>query len=330
MKTKGAIRMRFSRHGGIYRSDVLFLYVSLDRSTAFRSGSAQALRTHRKFPRPTHRRDEFRPAIPQRVARQHCPSPLHRHYQIKSIAVSKGIIYHRTVNSLLTVCLTHRDNPKETVRQWMISARLWRANEQKVKAVHVWRPRRSRFGELVQWDTSEHDWLEGRGEKLYLIAMIDDATSRLFARFVRYDSTEENMKLLRSYVEKFGRPLAFYTDKASIFRTAEKHRRDEPGVEKDAVEMPSTQIGRALQELRIAWIAAHSPQAKGRVERNFATAQDRLVKGMRVAGVKTIEEANRYLDEDYLVWWEREMTGNLPTPTTPIAGWIRATTWRRL
>jgi len=219
---------------------------------------------------------------------------------------------------------------KETVRQWMISARLWRANEQKVKAVHVWRPRRSRFGELVQWDTSEHDWLEGRGEKLYLIAMIDDATSRLFARFVRYDSTEENMKLLRSYVEKFGRPLAFYTDKASIFRTAGKHRRDEPGVEKDAVEMPSTQIGRALQELRIAWIAAHSPQAKGRVERNFATAQDRLVKGMRVAGVKTIEEANRYLDEDYLVWWEREMTGNLPTPTTPIAGWIRATTWRRL
>ena len=219
---------------------------------------------------------------------------------------------------------------KETVRQWMISARLWRANEQKVKAVHVWRPRRSRFGELVQWDTSEHDWLEGRGEKLYLIAMIDDATSRLFARFVRHDSTEENMKLLRSYVEKFGRPLAFYTDKASIFRTAGKHRRDEPGVEKDAVEMPSTQIGRALQELRIAWIAAHSPQAKGRVERNFATAQDRLVKGMRVAGVKTIEEANRYLDEDYLVWWEREMTGNLPTPTTPIAGWIRATTWRRL
>jgi len=113
MKTKGAIRMRFSRHGGIYRSDVLFLYVSLDRSTAFRSGSAQALRTHRKFPRPTHRRDEFRPAIPQRVARQHCPSPLHRHYQIKSIAVSKGIIYHRTVNSLLTVCLTHRDNPRD-------------------------------------------------------------------------------------------------------------------------------------------------------------------------------------------------------------------------
>jgi transposase len=197
---------------------------------------------------------------------------------------------------------------KETVRQWMIRGKLWRAKPEKVKKVHAWRPRRSRFGELVQWDTSEHDWLEGRGEKLYLIAMIDDATSRLFARFVRHDSTEENMKLLRSYLEKFGRPIGFYTDKASLFRTAEKHKRDEPGVEKDAVEMPPTQIGRALGELGITWIAAHSPQAKGRVERNFLTAQDRLVKGLRVAGVKTIEQANQYLQEDYLVWWDQELT----------------------
>jgi hypothetical protein len=203
---------------------------------------------------------------------------------------------------------------KETVRQWMIRAKLWRGKKQKVKQVHVWRQRRSRFGELVQWDTSEHDWLEGRGEKLYLIAMIDDATSRLFARFVRHDSTEENMKLLWSYLEKFGRPVSFYTDKASLFQTAEKHKRDEPGVEKDAVEMPPTQIGRALQELGIAWIAAHSPQAKGRVERNFGTAQDRLVKGMRVAGVTTIEQANEYLANDYLVWWERELTVEAANP----------------
>ena len=197
---------------------------------------------------------------------------------------------------------------KETVRQWMIRGKLWRAKREKVKQFHGWRPRRSRFGELVQWDTSEHDWLEGRGEQLYLIAMIDDATSRLFARFVRHDSTEENMKLLWSYLEKFGRPLAYYTDKASLFRTAEKRKRDEPGVEKDAVEMPPTQIGRGLQELGITWIAAHSAQAKGRVERNFGTAQDRLVKGMRVAGVKTIAQANQYLEQDYLVWWERELT----------------------
>jgi len=194
---------------------------------------------------------------------------------------------------------------RETVRQWMIHGKLWRAKEEKVTQAHLWRPRRSRFGELVQWDTSEHDWLEGRGEKLYLIAMIDDATSRLLARFVRSDSTEENMKLAWSYVEKFGRPVAFYTDKASLFQTAGKRKRDEPGVDKDAVEMPPTQIGRALRELGITWIAAHSPQAKGRVERNFGTAQDQLVKGMRVAGVTTIEQANDHLTNHYLVWWER-------------------------
>ncbi len=197
---------------------------------------------------------------------------------------------------------------KETVRKWMRGGHLWRAKPERVKEVHLWRPRRSRRGELVQWDTSEHDWLEGRGEKLYLIAMIDDATSRLWARFVRHDSTPENMRLLGSYLEKFGRPVAFYTDQASLFQTAEKRKRDEPGVEKDPVEMPPTQIDRALRERGIAWIAAHSAPAKGRVERSFQTAQDRLVKGMRVAGVQTIEQANRYLEQDYLAWWERELT----------------------
>src|SRR5580704_9454614 len=172
---------------------------------------------------------------------------------------------------------------KETVRQWMIRAKLWRGQKQKVNAVHVWRPRRTRFGELVQWDTREHDWLEGRGEKLYLIAMIDDATSRLFARFVRHDSTEENMRLLWSYVERFGRPLAFYTDKASLFHSTPKTHRKQTELNRDEREpLPPTQIGRALRELDITWIAAHSPQAKGRVERNFGTAQDRLVKGLRV------------------------------------------------
>ena len=203
---------------------------------------------------------------------------------------------------------------KETVRQWMLRAKLWRGKKQKVAQVHTWRPRRSRYGELVQWDTSEHDWLEGRGEKLYLIAMIDDATSRLFARFVRHDSTEENMRVLWSYLEKYGRPLAFYTDKASLFQTAEKRKRDEPGVEKDPVEMGPTQIGRALRELGIVWIGAHSAQAKGRVERNFGTAQDRLVKGMRIAGVKTMEQANEYLTNAYLVWWERELTVEAANP----------------
>jgi hypothetical protein len=147
----------------------------------------------------------------------------------------------------------------------------------------------------VQWDTSEHDWLEGRGEKIYLVTMIDDATSRVFARFVRHDSTEENMNVLRQYLERFGRPLEFYTDKASLFQTAPKKNQLNP-----EEPLPPTQIERALRELGIGWIAAHSPQAKGRVERSFQTAQDRLVKLMRAEGVQTLEQANAFLEAEYL------------------------------
>ena len=191
---------------------------------------------------------------------------------------------------------------RETVRHWMIKAKLWRGRKQHVEEIHEWRERRSRFGELVQWDTSKHDWLEGRGEEILLINMIDDATSRWFARFVVSDSTMENMNLLESYLKEHGRPLGFYTDKASIFQTAEKTKRDGSRSGKGRAELPPTQIGRALQELAIPWIAAHSPQAKGRVERNFGTAQDRLVKGMRVAGVTSLEQANQYLETEFLPW----------------------------
>jgi len=197
---------------------------------------------------------------------------------------------------------------REALRQIMIGAKLWRARGQKIEAIHEWRPRRDCRGELVQWDTSEHDWLEGRGEKLYLIHMIDDATSQLTARFVRHDSTEENMRLLWTYLERHGRPVAFYTDKASLFHTAPKIARNSKDLPRDEPEpLPPTQIGRALRELGIVWIAAHSPQAKGRVERSFGTAQDRLVKGLRVAGARTLEEANRYLEEEFLPWWNQHL-----------------------
>lgn len=187
------------------------------------------------------------------------------------------------------------DVSKETMRKWMVGAGLWRSRKQRVREIHTWRARRERFGELVQWDTSEHDWLEGRGDVRYLITMIDDATSRVFARFVGSDSSEENMGVLERYLLRFGRPLEVYTDKASIFVTTPKKNhteREEP--------LPPTQIGRALLQLGIGWIGAHSPQAKGRVERSFQTAQDRLVKLMRAEGITTMEEANRYLEEHYL------------------------------
>ncbi len=197
---------------------------------------------------------------------------------------------------------------KETVRGWMWQAGLWIPGPRRVVEVHPWRARRSRCGELVQWDTSDHDWLEGRGGRIYLISMIDDATSRLLARFVEHDTSEENRRVLWEYLERFGRPLAFYTDKAGMFQVAVKTKRQEQREGRDRPEMPPTQIARALGELGIVWIPAHSPQAKGRVERQFLTAQDRLVKGMRVAGVGTIELANAYLEEEFLPWWNETLT----------------------
>jgi transposase InsO family protein len=193
---------------------------------------------------------------------------------------------------------------KETLRQWLMEAGVWKRKKRRVEKVHEWRPRRSCRGELVQWDTSEHDWLEGRGEKLYLIAMIDDASSRLLGRFVRHDSTEENLRVLQSYLELWGRPVAFYTDKAGLFQVNRPASREEELAGKEA----RTQIGRALEELGIEWIAAHSPQAKGRVERCFGTLQDRLVKGLRIAGAGSLEEANAYLEREFLPEWEARFT----------------------
>lgn len=216
--------------------------------------------------------------------------------------------------TLAMECLAKRDRlavSKETLRKWLIEAGVWKARPRRVKEVHTWRPRREGRGELVQWDTSEHAWLEGRGEEPYLIIMIDDATSRLEARFVPHDSTEENLGMLKTYLERWGRPVAFYTDQAGLFRVNRPAHRDEQlrGQE------PLTQIGRALEELGIEWIPAHSPQAKGRVERCFGTLQDRLVKGLRLAGACTREQANAYLEQEFLPEWEGRFTVQPANPT---------------
>jgi transposase len=200
---------------------------------------------------------------------------------------------------------------KETLRQWLIEAGVWKRKRRRVEEVHVWRARRACRGALVQWDTSEHDWLEGRGPRLCLVAMIDDASSRALARFVKHDTTEENLRLLWTYLECWGRAVEFYTDKDSMFTV----NRPAPHPQDEAWEEELTQIGRALRELEIGWIAAHSPQAKGRIERFFGTAQDRLVKGMRKAGVRTGDEANAYLEQEYLPLWNSRFTVEPANPT---------------
>jgi len=188
---------------------------------------------------------------------------------------------------------------RETLRRWMSQAQLWQPHARQAKAVHVWRPRRSAFGELLMMDSSPYRWLEERGPASHLIAVIDDATSRAWGRLVAHDSTEENMRTLRGWLERYGRPLTLYTDKSGLFVTS----RPVQWQEQLRAEPARTQIGRALAELGIEWIAAHSPQAKGRVERLFGTLQDRLVKEMRVQEIATLEAANRFLEISFWPWW---------------------------
>jgi hypothetical protein len=173
----------------------------------------------------------------------------------------------------------------ETLRRWLLAAGLWQRRRRR-EPHRSRRARRACFGELVQIDASVHDWLEGRGEQIVLITMIDDATGHVLARFYRSGTVEAHMDLLGRWLRRYGRPLALYSDRHSIFEPQDKGK---------ALPDAETQFGRALRELGIELIRAHSPQAKGRVERSFGTAQDRWVKELRLAGATTLEEANAVL-----------------------------------
>ena len=188
----------------------------------------------------------------------------------------------------------------ETLRGWMIQAGLWKSGARRMEDVHCWRPRRSAFGELVQWDTSEHDWLEGRGPVRYLVRLIDDATSWSWGRFVERDATPQNMGVLWEYLEKNGRMVEVYTDRDSMFAVPPQPRENQEQ-QRDADRL--TQLGRALRELGIGSVLAFSPQAKGRVERSFFTDQDRLVKLLRLAKISTREAANAFLEQEYWPEW---------------------------
>lgn len=191
----------------------------------------------------------------------------------------------------LTVC-------PETLRGWLLAEGLWQ--RQRRRDVHrTRRPRRECFGELVQMDTSIHDWLEGRGEAMVLTAMIDDATGKILARFYPGETTVGHMDLLQRWLRKHGRPLALYTDRDSIYRVEGKHDPQQP---------IHTQFSRALADLDIRLILAYSPQAKGRVERLFATLQDRWVKELRLAKVKTLEQANALVESKLIPQFNRWFT----------------------
>ena len=183
----------------------------------------------------------------------------------------------------------------ETLRQWLITEGLWSFRRR--RPVHrKWRERKGHFGEMVQLDGSHHDWFEGRRGKAVLMVLIDDATNRTYAKFFEGETTEASFETFRRYVGRYGLPRSVYADRASIYRTT----RDATVDENLADKLPETQFGRAMQELDVELILAHSPQAKGRVERRNAVFQDRLVKALRLKGISDLEGANAFLDEEFL------------------------------
>jgi hypothetical protein len=184
----------------------------------------------------------------------------------------------------------------ETTRQLMIQSGVWKPKGKKYPIIHQQRKRRARVGELLQIDGSPHAWFEDRGDPCVLLVYIDDATGHTYGRFAEAETTADYMMTTREYITKYGRPLAIYSDKHGIFRV------NAPGCVKREC---FTQFGRALKELDIHLICANSPQAKGRVERANKTLQDRLVKELRLAGINTIDGANKFLNGFWEIYNEK-------------------------
>jgi transposase len=180
------------------------------------------------------------------------------------------------------ICLS-----KETVRRMMIEAGVWKVKSKKIEEPHLSRPRRKSRGELVQIDGSEHAWLEERGPKATLLVFVDDASSEILAaEFVPEECFFSYGELCKRYFKQHGLPKSFYSDRFSVFRDNHKG---------NLSYEPVTQFQRALSVLDVELICASSPQAKGRVERANETLQDRLVKEMRLLGIRNYEQANQYL-----------------------------------
>lgn len=183
----------------------------------------------------------------------------------------------------------------ETLRRWLMEAGQW-TKKRKRQQHRQWRERRAHCGELAQMDGSHHDWFEGRREWAVLMVMIDDATNRTDARLYESEDTRAAFDLFARYARSRGLPYALYVDRDSIYTCTREARIDE----ELRGEGPETQFGRAMKTLAVEVILANSPQAKGRVERRNGVFQDRLVKAMRLAGIRTLEEANRFLETTFL------------------------------
>jgi transposase-like protein len=189
---------------------------------------------------------------------------------------------------------------RETLRQWLQACGLWEGRRKR-RGHRQWRARKECFGAMVQLDGSHHAWLEERGPELVLMGYIDDATSMVYGRFYEYEGTLPALDSFKGYVKKYGLPMSVYLDKHTTYKSPRPLTIEE---ELAGIDQPLSQFERALDELGVEVIHAHSPQAKGRIERLFGTLQDRLVKEMRLAGIATREEANAFL-RDYFPIYNR-------------------------
>ena len=178
----------------------------------------------------------------------------------------------------------------ETVRLWLMESGDWK-KARKGRKHRQWRERKHYFGEMIQMDGSHHDWFEGRGPKCVLMGYIDDATSKAFGRFHEYEGTLPAMDSFKRYIKKYGIPVSIYLDRLSAYKSPGKLSIKELAEETELL----SEFERAAKELGVKVTHAYSPQAKGRIERLFNTFQDRVVKEMRLQGIKSIEEGNKFL-----------------------------------
>ncbi len=182
----------------------------------------------------------------------------------------------------------------DTLRGWLMKAGLWQKRRKRAKH-RSWRERRAHFGELVQMDGSHHRWFEERAAKCCLMNMVDDAQGTTESSLDEEETIFAAMRVLWQWIDHYGIPQSLYTDKKNVYVVDEKTREKAA----DSGEEVLTQFGRACRQLGIKIITAHSPEAKGRVERNHGTYQDRLVKELRLAGISTIAAGNEFLQQGY-------------------------------
>ena len=178
------------------------------------------------------------------------------------------------------------------VRSIMIAEEIWQPRRKKQETHREWRQRKACKGELVQYDGSYEHWFEDRGGEICLLASIDDADSEVWARFDEHEGVAPTFNFWREYIERFGKPNSIYVDKFSTYSMNHKLAKENPDT--------LTQFERAMKELNVGIIHAHSPEAKGRVEKLFRTLQDRLIKELRLHNISTIKEANKFLEKVFL------------------------------